>query len=894
MLVTSLLTRSVPALLAVLGALTGLAGAPAMAAAPDRRATLASYRYDAAVPTLEQVVGHDHGEEITSPEEIATYFRALAAAAPTRTRLVEYARTWEGRPLHLLVIASPARIAALDAIKQDLRRLADPRAAGDDVSALIARTPVVVALLHSVHGNEISPAGAALLAAYHLLAVQNDPRVTAIIEQAVVLIDPLQNPDGRGRFVQSTRAARGSEPDPHPASAEHDEPWPGGRANHYLFDLNRDWFAQTQPESRGKVAALLEWMPHVVADLHEMGGESTFYFPPTAVPGNTHTTPAQTASLELFGKAIAAAFDDRGYPYFNREVFDAFYPGYGASWPIAHGAIAMTFEKASARGLVYRRDDGTLLTYMDGLVEHFTAAMTTAHTAAVNRERLLREFAEFRRSALVEGEKGSVQQYVLLDNGNRGRTLHLGAVLARNGIDVRHTTRDARVGPRVIPAGTIVVPHGQAAARLVRNLLDERTDMPADFVKAQADRRLRRQPDQIYDVTAWSLPLLHDVETLRLARPLDVPTEPWVPPAAERTVALPAARVAYLLPWNASAAVAVAAAVRDDVKVRVAGESFTIAGRVFPIGTAIVRVAEHDAGLSARLGRHVAAAGAEVVPVDSAFADRGISLGSNQMLPLRAPRVLLAWDTPTSSLSAGWARYVLERRFGVVPSAIRVSTMARVDLAAFDVIVLPSGTYTPGIGPDLLRRVKDWISTGGTLVTVADATRWATTDAVGLLSTTAEWKGGAPVKEAASTSASTSPQAAPSQPIDLEKAITPARELPTLVPGAIARAVVDTEHWLSSGLDADVPVNVQGQRVFSPITVDKGRNVVVFAPPAQLVASGIFWKESQEQLPGKAYLIHQPLGRGHVIAFAEDPNNRGFAEATQLLFFNAVLLGPAR
>jgi hypothetical protein len=692
-------------------------------------------------------------------------------------------------------------------------------------------------------------------------------------------------------MVQSTRSARAAVPDAHALSAEHDEPWPGGRGNHYVFDLNRDWFAQTQPESRGRVAALLDWMPHVVVDLHEMGAESTYYFPPNAAPGNTHTTAAQRDALDTVGRAIAGTFDERGFPYFTREVFDAFYPGYGVSWPIAQGAIGMTFEKASARGLAWRREDGTVLTYMDGIVEHFTAALTTAHTAALNRERWLREFVAFRRSAVEEGEKSTtVRQYVLLANGDPGRTRHLAELLQRNGIEVRRTTAATTVQGRDVPAGTIVVPHGQPAGRLVRNLLDQRTDMPADFVKAQAERRLRRQPDQIYDVTAWSLPLLYDVETLRLTQPLVVATEPW---AATTGTTLAPAKVAWLMPWNATTARTVAAALREGVKVRVAGEAFTIGGRTYPIGTAIVRTADHaGADLAETLGALARTNGAEVVGIDSAYVEGGISLGSNLVQPMRAPRVLVAWDSPTTGLSAGWARYVLERRYGVVPSAVRVSTLSRVDLADFDVIVLPSGNYGTSIGSDLVRRLKDWVSTGGTLVTIAEATRWASTESVGLIGTTAEWKGGAPVSGAAAPPRT--PAATPgTQPIDLAKAIEPVRELPTLVPGAIANTSVDTEHWLSSGLDATVPVSVQGQRVFSPITVDKGRNVVVFAPKERLVASGIFWEESQSQLPGKPYLMHQALGRGHVIAFTDDPNNRAFAEATQLLFINAVLLGPA-
>ena len=351
--------------------------------------------YSPSIPTLKQVLGYEPGAEITTPEGIAIYLKALHDAAPDRTRLVEYARTWEGRPLYLFVIASPERIAAIDQLTADLTRFADPRGlAPAEVDRLVARLPVVVWLMHAVHGNEISSCDAALFEAYHLLAAEHDQAMDAVRKNAVVLIDPLQNPDGRARFISQTLLGRAADPDPNPLSAEHDEPWPGGRSNHYLFDMNRDWFAQSQPETLGRIKIGLTWHPQVVVDLHEMGGESTYYFAPPADPLNPYITKTQAGWLEAFGRANAARFDSRGFPYFIRELYDSFYPGYGESWPIYNGAVGMTYEKSSARGLVYRRRDGTLLTYRDGVVQHFTAALTTMETAAAHREQLLRDFLE--------------------------------------------------------------------------------------------------------------------------------------------------------------------------------------------------------------------------------------------------------------------------------------------------------------------------------------------------------------------------------------------------------------------------------------------------------------------------------------------------------------------
>src|SRR5688572_1958332 len=410
-------------------------------------------RYDPKVPTIERVLGHDYGEKITTPEEIPVYFRALNEAAPDRTRLTEYARSWEGRPLWLFVIASAERIAALDSVKADLRRVADPRSlSAADADRLVRELPVVTWLMHGVHGDEISSSDAALAEAYHLLAAQNDPDVELVRRDSIVVIDPMQNPDGRARFIVNNLLGAAASPDPNPSAAEHVEPWPGGRSNHYLFDMNRDWFSQSQPETRGRIAAMLEWFPHVVVDLHEMGGDSSYYFAPPAHPINPHVTRAQTEAFDLFGRANAARFDERGFAYFVRENYDEFYPGYGDSWPIFHGAIGMTYEQASPRGLVWRRRDGDLLTYRDAIVRHFTAALTTAITAARHREQLVREFLEYRRGAVSEGERGAVREYVIVPGHDPSRARLLARTLVTQGIEVRRADEPIRVGSRTIDA----------------------------------------------------------------------------------------------------------------------------------------------------------------------------------------------------------------------------------------------------------------------------------------------------------------------------------------------------------------------------------------------------------------------------------------------------------
>lgn len=804
-------------------------------------------RYDTAIPTLEDVVGHDFGDELSTHHQIAEYLHALHDAAENRTRLIEYARSWEGRPLYVLVIASPERMARLETVQADLLTFAR---AGPDADALMDTLPVVSWFAHSVHGDELSSSDAALAEAYHLLAARGDDGVDTILRESIVVIDPLQNPDGRERFIFNNLMARGYPPDTLPVAAEHDETWPSGRVNHYLFDLNRDWIVQSQREAAGRGKLWLEWMPHVSVDLHEMGGvagvtpRATYYFPPPAPPDNPYLSDSQVQLLEQIGRANAERFDDRGFPYFTREVFGGYFPGTGAGWPLYHGGLGMTFEKASAHGLSYRRVDGTVLTYRDGVVEHFTAALETMETAARNRVRVLGSFVEFRRNAIASGGGGA---YLIPPVEDRALHEKLVATLLANGVDVRIADEAFDAYPR----GTAIVPLAQPAGMMARNLLEADISMPDDYLELQIARRAKNYPAQVYDISAWSLPLMYDIDADIIDELPNVATSAPAPPSSGP---LPPARVAYLLPWNVTNARVVTEALQSGIHIRVANEPFVLDGRTFGVGTAIVRVPDHGAELAARLGTIVRRHHGEVVPADTGFVDSGISLGSNQVRPLKPPRVLLAWDVPTDSYSAGWTRYVLERHFGQPVSLVRVASISKVSLYEFDVVVLPAGDYAQIAPLDFAEQLRAWMHGGGILITLSEASRWAAR--AELLSS-----------EAGQTAART--------------------------PGALARVVLDEQHWLSAGTDGEIQMLVNGRRVFTPIDLKLGVNAGVYAESDRIRASGLIWDDVRDELAATAALIHQRFGRGGIVAFAEDPNYRAYNEASMLLFINAVLIGPA-
>ncbi len=851
--------------------------------------------YDPSIPTLEAVAGHKPGEKISSPIQIVDYLKALEAADPTRVRVVEYARSWQGRPLVYAVIARPETIRRLDAVKADLARLASgavmPAAERD---ALVARTPAVTWLGFGVHGDEITPSDSGLALAYHLLAAQDDALVDAILTETIVIIDPVQNPDGRARFLSSFNEALGLEPQADRYAAEHDQPWPGGRFNHYLMDMNRDWFALTQPETRGRIAALQEWHPVVFVDSHEMSGDETYFFPPAADPYNPLITQAQRQAHDLFGRNRGAWFDRYGIAYFTREVFDAFYPGYGDMWPTLNGAIAKTFEQGSPRGLVYLRRNGDRLTFREGVFNNFIAALATLDTVQGERSKLLLDFAAFRRSAVEEGERARERYYVIDEAIRPGQAARLAGQLAEQGIRVARLPAGARACERTYPRGALVIDRAQPAGRLATALLEPNTPLPADFIEKQEQRRKAGLDHELYDVTAWALPLMEDIELSR-CRTADLAGAQQVgkdtPPPSRADLG---SGFGYAVPWtDAIQAKLVFAALREGLVASSTDKAFTTRGRTFGKGTAIFPAAGNPADLAERLSQLAAVNGGEVVTLDTSWVEAGPNFGSASFARLKLPSIAIAWDEGTAPTSAGASRWVIEQKFGVAATPIRVRTLGSADLDAYDVLVLPETTnaFASELGTSGIEALQSFVARGGVLVALGTATGALAAEDVALLSTTLE---NAWVEEAEA--------ATPKDPklgtkiadrVQYDKLIADPEASPDEAPGALVRVDTDQEHWLSSGYDRAIAL-VSGSEIYTPLNAAKGVNVLMFAPADQLVASGYMWSENVEQLAYKPYLMVEPHDDGLVIAFTQSPTLRGYLGGLDLLLANVILLAPSR
>ncbi len=854
----------------------------AMLAAPLAAQSVLQGDFDPSIPTLEATVGHVTGARITAPDEITDYLNALHEAAPQRTRLVQYATSWEGRPLHYLVISSAANMARLEANKAAMAGIASGETPPAD-------TLPVTWLSYGVHGNEISSSDAALSLAYHLLASKGDARTEAIVSNSIVIIDPSQNPDGRNRFVTGFRNTLGLAPTIDRYSAEHDEAWPGGRTNHYLFDLNRDWFALTQPETRGKVAALLEWNPVVFVDAHEMSGDDTYYFPPAAEPFNPNITNGQKQKQDLLGRAIASDFDRLGIPYFTREVYDAFYPGYGDTWPTLQGSIGATFEQASSRGLAWERPDGSVLTYAEGVRNHFIASLAYAETVARNADLFLADYAAYRRSANDSG-RGT---YLIDLSRKRWNAEMLGRRLAAQGIAVRRLDPGIAACGKRYAQGALAISQNQPSSRLIRSLLDRQTSLDPQFIARQEERREQNRPHELYDTTAWSLGAMSGVDialcnaSLAQGTTLD-PNAPLAPRAEG------VGEFGIAIPWTDSGqAQLVLAALREGVKARSSSKPFTVAGRSFPQGTVVIPRRVNNDAVLARIGALARSIGAETVPLDTSWVEDGPNYGSANFAQLSAPRVAMAWDDGIAPTSAGSLRYVIERRLATPVTPIRTRTLPRADLAEYDVLIVPEGS----LDERARKAVQSYVRGGGTAVVIGDALVGFTRKDTRLFSTAPQNALGETIEEDAEEKDEKEGRNNEASQIEdaeaYEDLIANPDALPDTLPGALVRTVADAEHILTSGYERGPVVSASGSLVLAPLNRKDGTNVLRFAKADDLLESGYIWDENRRQMAFTPYLMVQRNGDGLAIGFAHDPSQRGYLDGLDLLIANAILLAPS-
>lgn len=855
--------------------------------------------YRSQVPKPETLLGQPIGTRHTMYHQQQQVLDAMVAAASDRARVEEIGRSVEGKVMRVLIISSPANIARLDRIREDLAGLADPRGTtAGEIEQILSRVPAVAMLSHSIHGNEPAGFEAAMMTAYTLLASEH-PAIRQLLDSVVVIINPSQNPDGHERFAAwSNSVAVGTD---EPAAVEQVEPWSiQGRFSHYRFDMNRDLLAMSHPETRATAAAVLRWHPQIYVDLHSTTPQ--YFFPPAAAPINANFPASTVDWLERFGRANGSAFDAFGWQYYVRDQFDLFYPGYWDSWPSLMGAIGMTFESDGGPELALRKADGTITTLREGIAHHYVASLATLIELGRHRSGRLRDYHRFFASAIEEAAGRPFRRVVIGPGSDPARTAEVIELLRFQGIEASRSAgpvtvpaaRDYLGGTpsrRTFPAGSWVIDLAQPRGRLATALLEPSALVDTAFARRQLDRFGRNQERgessprewyEFYDVTAWSLPLSHGLDAVwtdaavtfdRAAA--EAAPAPAAPPAA--------ARSAYLIPAGTRAGQALTLALlREGFNLGVAEDSLVVDGIGHPPGTVVARTVRNPDSLHARIAELAVSHGVPVVAASSAFADRGISgVGSGSVRPIFAPRVVVLAGDGVSQTSFGDVWFYLERELGhrIVPVDPR--RFGSIELDRYNVVVLPEGSYTSTLGVSGLQRLRDWVRTGGVVIALGSAVGALEHSDVALRVAADRPDGGKEEKEGAGDG--DNPFRSPS---------ASGNSAAESVPGAIARARIDRSHWLGWGYRRDtLAVLVPGR--FLPPTKG-GENVVVFADRDPVI-SGFTWPGNTERfLPGSVWATVDAAGRGNVVAFAENPLFRAFWRGPAMMFTNAVLFGARR
>lgn len=802
-----------------------------------------SYRAD--VPSLQDLLGFPAAERAATSEQIRHCLHAWTNAAPDRTRLVEYARSHEGRPLHYLVITSPGNLSRLEAIREDVERLGDPRiTTAAEAEELIGRLPAVVWLAGTIHGDETEGSDAMLTVIHHLLAA-DEASVSRMLEEMVVIIDPLMNPDGRDRFLTMVAEHRGTAPNVDDQSLLHTGYWPRGRGNHYLFDLNRDWLFAVHPESRGRIREVGRWNPLLFVDAHGMGSQDTHLFSPAREPINPNVSPARRHWGPIFAQDQARAFDQHGLVYYTGEWNEEWYPGYSDSWAAYRGVLGILYEQARVAADGVRRPEGRILSYRESVLHHVIGAMANLRTAQAHARELLADYRANRVQALDPAGRYGHRTFAILPTPNGSRLRDFVDLLRLQGFELHQAARDITVASAVdglgreskgltLPAGTLLVANRQPLAALLAAFLEFDPRMSDVALAEERQELLRTGDSRLYDTTAWNLTQMFGLPAFTLPTDLPEGSIPYAPPPPAPGGILPSERspVAWVVNGADDASVTLAARLLErGVQVRAATRPFAFDGREFARGSLVITRLDNRV-LAGDLEATVDAAAKECAmtayPAVSGLGPGDLpDLGGGYFERLEPLRIATFSRGGVAATDYGSIWHTLDHRLGIRHTQLNGDGGG--DLARYNVLIVPSGLD----GMDDRRpALREWVEAGGTLIVSSGSTGALTAESAHFsrvrslpdvldrlpefeLTVLREWQGrtgGLPSLEQVwahqPPDRLTYPweQAGGAYPEEKELKKRDAWQQLFMPSGAILAGRIDTNHWLTAGCPEPLPL----------------------------------------------------------------------------------------
>lgn len=814
---------------------------------------LPDVKYNEDITRPEQFFGHQVGEWHLSHDKLYMYMQRLAEQSP-RMHYIEYARSYEERPLSYLLISSEKNLERIDAIKEEHVALCNPSLAAD---LNTSKMPVVVYQGYSIHGNEASGGNAAALVAYYLAAAKGRD-IDRLLDNAVILLDPCFNPDGFHRFSTWANMHKNKHLTSDPQDREYDEEWPRGRTNHYWFDLNRDWLPIQHPESRGRIRVFHEWKPNILTDHHEMGSNSTFFFQP-GVPQRTNpiTPPKNQELTGKIGEFHAAALDEIGSLYFSKERYDDFYYGKGSTYPDANGGVGILFEQASSRGHLQETDNGKL-SFPFTIRNQVVTSFSTQEAAIALREDLLNYQRDFYQSAMNEARRAPVKGYVFAEPNDKGKLQEFLKLLLQHKVEVHKNNATINANGKQFKANnSYIVPTNQAQYRLIRGMFETSTSF---------------QDSLFYDVSTWTLPLAFNLQYAAVKGNINLGEKVTIEATRTQGIAPDFSEYAYLMEWKEYyAPTALNRILQQDLRAKVATQAFEINGKGFKEGTIMIPVQNQPFNANAmyNLMQQLAKeTGVAIYDMDSGLSPVGIDLGSSDFVPLQQPKVLLLVGDGVTSYDAGEVWHQLDQRYEIPVSMIETTELSNANLDRYNVIIMPNGSYNR-ISAPAIQEMKEWVLAGGTIIGIKNAIGWLKD------------------KNLASVEYKASPRRNSSVRRPYNKRGGDSGSY--VIGGAIFEIAIDQTHPLFYGYEQNtMPIFRRGTLFLQPAKNPYATPAVYTANP---LLSGYIKPANTNAIKNSASIVVSGKGRGKVICMADNPNFRAFWFGTNKIFANAVFFG---
>lgn len=804
--------------------------------------------YDESIPTPKSIIGHEVGEWHITHDKLVQYMEALAKASD-RITIETRGSTFEGRPILLLTVTSPENHSNLEQIRRDHLSLSD------DASASVADKPAVVYQGFSIHGNEPSGSNAALAYAYYLAAAQGS-EIEATLSNLVILLDPSFNPDGLQRFAYWANTNRSMNLNPDPNDREYHEVWPGGRTNHYWFDMNRDWLPVQLPESRARIKTFHNWLPNILTDHHEMGSNSTFFFQP-GVPSRVHPlTPQINQDLtKEVATYHARALDKIGSLYYSEENYDDYYYGKGSTFPDVNGSIGILFEQGSSRGHVQETENG-LLTFPFTIRNQFTTALSTIEAAQNMREKLLQYQRDYYRDMRSEASRSRTKAYVFGDEKDAARTWHLVEILNRHGIDVHELSRDVNTGGASFKSnGAFVVPLAQKKHRLIKAIFETRTTFTDSL---------------FYDISAWTFPLAFNLKSSQLNS---------LEAAGNKLESLPnlggevtaRSNYAYLMEWHEYySPKALNRILESGLRAKVAKSRFNIDGMDFDYGSIMIPVQNQEKSpeeIYNLLQETARESHVTVYGVNSGLA-RGIDLGSNDFDPVKKQKIAMLVGNGIRSYDAGEIWHLMDTRYKIPITKIDMDYLQSVDLSKYTDLIIPSGWSTPRFDDMVTEKIKSWVNQGGTLIAFRTTANWLSEKEMMQL-----------------TFKRDSTKVAKNVNFDQRGEYFGAQ----VTGGAIFEAQLDLSHPVNYGYTRDRLPLFRNSNIYIEPDKQSFNNPIQYTSNPLL--SGYISEENLELLKNSVPFRAVSSGQGKIILFTDNTNFRAFWYGTNKLLMNAIFFG---